>query len=88
VIAGYHQDGNRNIDVQQWNWKGIDVINAHERDEAVYIDGIKKAIEFVKNGVIKVDDLITHKFPLEMLSTAFKYMIDRPDGFLKAVVVM
>jgi threonine dehydrogenase-like Zn-dependent dehydrogenase len=88
VIAGYHQDGSRNIDVQQWNWKGIDVINAHERNEAVYIDGIKNAIELVKKGVIKVDDLITHKFSLEKLSTAFEYMIDRPDGFLKAVVVM
>ena len=31
IIAGYHQDGMRQIDMQQWNWKGIDVINAHER---------------------------------------------------------
>src|SRR5690606_6740168 len=32
VIAGYHQDGLRHINMQRWNLKGIDVINAHERD--------------------------------------------------------
>jgi threonine dehydrogenase-like Zn-dependent dehydrogenase len=88
VIAGYHQDGNRSINVQLWNWKGIDVINAHERNEEVYIDGINKAIELVRNRVIKIEDLITHTFTLETLSTAFEYMIDRPEGFLKALVVM
>jgi len=35
VVAGYHQDGPRQIDMQLWNWRGIDVINAHERDERV-----------------------------------------------------
>jgi hypothetical protein len=28
---------------EEWNWRGIDVINAHERDEAVYVEGIKAA---------------------------------------------
>jgi threonine dehydrogenase-like Zn-dependent dehydrogenase len=32
VIAGYHQDGMRQVNLQLWNWRGIDVINAHERD--------------------------------------------------------
>src|SRR5687767_2699649 len=31
VIAGYHQDGLRQVNMQQWNWRGIDVVNAHER---------------------------------------------------------
>ena len=35
IIAGYHQDGPRQVNMQSWNWKGIDVINAHERDLAV-----------------------------------------------------
>src|SRR5690606_12703606 len=30
IIAGYHQDGLRQINRQQWNWRGLDVINAHE----------------------------------------------------------
>ena len=34
VIAGYHQDGPRQVNMQLWNWRGFDVVNAHERDPA------------------------------------------------------
>lgn len=44
VIAGYHQDGPRQVNLQQWNWKGIDVVNAHERDRKVYLEGIREGI--------------------------------------------
>ena len=39
IIAGYHQDGPRQVNMQLWNWRGIDVINAHERDPEVYVAG-------------------------------------------------
>ena len=32
IIAGYHQDGLRQVNMQLWNWRGLDVINAHQRD--------------------------------------------------------
>jgi threonine dehydrogenase-like Zn-dependent dehydrogenase len=31
VIAGFHQDGPRQVNMFLWNWRGLDVINAHER---------------------------------------------------------
>ena len=43
VIAGFHQDGPRTVDLQLWNWRGIDVVNAHERAPAVALDGIRQA---------------------------------------------
>ena len=39
VIAGYHQDGPRQVNMQLWNWRGLDVINAHERDPRALLDG-------------------------------------------------
>src|SRR5206468_42787 len=36
VIAGYHQDGLRQVNLQQWNWRGLEVTNAHERQPEVY----------------------------------------------------
>ena len=45
VIAGYHQDGPRQVNMQLWNWRGLDVINAHERDPAVYVDGVRRAVD-------------------------------------------
>lgn len=88
VIAGYHQDGPRTVDMQNWNWKGLDVINAHERDPKVYIGGIREAIQAVTEGTIDPRPLITHLFPLEDIGQAFQLMEDRPTGFMKSVIRM
>jgi 2-desacetyl-2-hydroxyethyl bacteriochlorophyllide A dehydrogenase len=87
VVAGYHQDGPRNIDVQGWNWKGLDVINAHERDPQVYVEGMRLAVEAVASGRLDLAPLCTHTFALEQLGEAYRAMTERPDGFLKAVIM-
>lgn len=86
VIAGYHQDGPRSVDMQSWNWRGLDVINAHEREDGVYIAGIAQGVTAVAEGRLDLRSLITHEFPLESLGEALDTAISRPDGFLKAVV--
>jgi NADPH:quinone reductase len=88
VIAGYHQDGTRQIDLQLWNWRGIDVINAHERDAAVYVAGMREAATLVASGVIPLDQLLTHTFPIAEAHEAFRVAVERPDGFLKATLTM
>ncbi|WP_064686517.1 MDR/zinc-dependent alcohol dehydrogenase-like family protein [Rhizobium bangladeshense] len=86
IVAGYHQDGPRQINMQLWNWRGLDVINAHERDPAIYMQGIRDAIEAVRQGRIDPEPLYTHRYPLERLDEALDATRDRPDGFLKALV--
>ncbi len=86
VLAGFHQDGPRSVDVQSWNWKGIDVVNAHERDQRVVADGVREALDAVVAGTIDLDPLVTHRFPLDRLDHALEAMVARPDGFVKAVV--
>jgi threonine dehydrogenase-like Zn-dependent dehydrogenase len=86
VIAGYHQEGPRQVNMQLWNWRGIDVVNAHERDPAVYIEGIQEAVEAVASGRLDQTLLYTHRYTLEQLGEALDATRDRPDGFLKALV--
>lgn len=86
VIAGYHQDSPRPVNLQLWNWRGLDVINAHERDPAVSAEGVRLAMEAVADGRIDPSTLYTHSFPLEQLPRAFAAMRERPEGFLKALV--
>lgn len=88
VIAGYHQDGARQIDMQLWNWRGLDCINAHERDESVYLQGIRDAIELVRTGKLDPAPLYTHRFPLDQLGAALDHTRDRPEGFLKALITL
>jgi threonine dehydrogenase-like Zn-dependent dehydrogenase len=87
VIAGYHQDGRRQVNMQEWNWRGLDVINAHERDPAQYRRGMQEAIELVVRGELNPWPLFTHQFPLSHISDAFDALANRPDGFLKALVM-
>jgi threonine dehydrogenase-like Zn-dependent dehydrogenase len=88
VIAGYHQDGPRQVNMQLWNWRGLDVINAHERDPQVYLDGMRAAVDEVSAGRLDPSSLFTHRLPLEELSKALEMTRDRPDGFLKALIMM
>jgi threonine dehydrogenase-like Zn-dependent dehydrogenase len=86
VIAGYHQDGPRQVNMQMWNWRGLDVINAHERDPAIYMSGIREAVAAVQSGRLDPSPLYTHRYALEDLGTALDNTRDRPDGFVKALV--
>jgi NADPH:quinone reductase len=86
VIAGYHQDGLRQVNMQMWNWRGLDVINAHERDPLVYLDGMDLAKRSVAEGRLTTNRLITHRFPLDELGTALSLAAERPAGFIKAVI--
>jgi threonine dehydrogenase-like Zn-dependent dehydrogenase len=87
VVAGYHQDGPRQVNMQMWNWKGIDVINAHERDPEVQMAGLREAVELVRSGRLDPRPLFTHRFPLEQLGGALDATRDKPDGFVKALVL-
>jgi threonine dehydrogenase-like Zn-dependent dehydrogenase len=88
VLAGFHQDGKRCIDMQLWNWRGLDVVNAHERERARYAEGIRAAAAAVVAGQLDPAPLYTHVFPLERLDEAFELVRTRPEGFVKALVTL
>lgn len=88
LIAGYHQDGLRQINMQSWNWKGLDVINAHERDPRIYIQGIREAATVVAMGGLDPTPLYSHTLSLAELPLAFRMMQERPEGFFKALVTL
>jgi len=85
IIAGYHQDGRRSVDMQLWNWRGLDVVNAHERDPAAYVEGLREAVDAVRKRRLDLRPLITHRFTLEQLGEAYRISLERPEGFIKAV---
>ena len=86
VIAGFHQDGPRQVDMFLWNWRGLDVVNAHERDPMAYVAGMREAVDAVAAGRLDPTPLYTHRYDLARLGEAFEATRTRPDGFLKALV--
>lgn len=86
VVAGYHQDGPRQVNMQDWNWKGIDVVNAHERDTRVVLDGMTRAMDHLRNGELDPLPLYSHRFPLDELGAALDATRDKPGDFVKALI--
>ncbi|MEM2514482.1 MAG: zinc-binding dehydrogenase, partial [Candidatus Bathyarchaeia archaeon] len=86
VIFGYHVGEPRIIDMERWNWKGLDVINAHERETEVYMEGMRIGINLLSKGKIKIKPLITHIYPLEQINRAFTEIEVKIKGLIKAVI--
>lgn len=86
VIAGYHQDGLRNVNMQVWNWKGLEVVNAHERNAEKYRSGIREAAEAIVNGDLDPDLLLSHSFRFSELSEGLNTLTRCPDGLVKAYI--
>jgi threonine dehydrogenase-like Zn-dependent dehydrogenase len=53
-ILGYHQGGDRQVDMQLWNWKAIDVVNAHVNTtgpDGIPDDRIRVVVEPTWDGI-------------------------------------
>jgi NADPH2:quinone reductase len=86
VIAGYHADGPRTVNMQTWNWKGIDVINAHEREPARYVAALQAALVLLQTRPIDLAVLHTHEWPLHGVAEAFRVADERRAGFVKGII--
>jgi 2-desacetyl-2-hydroxyethyl bacteriochlorophyllide A dehydrogenase len=86
VIFGYHQSGLRQVDMKRWNYYGLDVTNAHERDPLVYAAGMRAGLDLVAQGKVRLPELITHRYPLRQIQEAFELAHSKPAGYVKATV--
>jgi hypothetical protein len=75
----------RQVNMQLWNWRGIDVINAHERDPRVRA-GHPRSRRHDGGGRARPGTALHPPLPLDRLGEALELTRTRPDGFLKAVV--
>lgn len=81
IIAGYHQEGPQQMNMQLWNWRAIDVINAHERNPAASTDGMREPAALIERNALDPSILYTPGFAIDDLSKAFKVLERRPEGF-------
>jgi L-iditol 2-dehydrogenase len=86
VIAGYHQGAPRQVPLADWNWNAFRIANAHFRDVATILRGMRAGMRLVTSGRISLDGLVTHRFALATIDEAFRTAIEKPEGFVKATV--
>jgi len=86
-IVGYHQGLPRQVNMAMWNWKAIDVVNAHVRRQADLLESMAIGLKLQAAGQIAMEKLVTHRFPLDQVDAAFEAMVSKPRGYVKAVIV-
>lgn len=88
VMAHHHPDDPDPAYLPTSKQKGPVVISAHERDPAALRRGVEEAIAAIAAGQLDPAPLLTHRYPLDRLGDALAATRDRPDDFVKAVVMM
>ena len=88
VIVGFHQGGVREIPLAYWNWMAFQIYNAHFREVATIMRGMRIGMRLLTSGRLSLDDLLTHRFPLNEINLAFATACEKPEGFVKSTVVM
>jgi L-iditol 2-dehydrogenase len=87
VIFGFHPGKRTLEDFGYWNWMAFDIINAHFRDMNTILKGTRIGMEMLNEGKIKMEKLITHRFALDRIEEAFMAAKEKPEGFVKSVIV-
>jgi L-iditol 2-dehydrogenase len=86
VIVGFHQGGDRTLPLGLWNWLAFDIINAHFRDVDTIMAGMRTGMRLLTSGRLSLADLVTHRFALDDVNEAFAVAVEKPPGFVKAIV--
>ena len=88
VIVGFHQGEPRQIPLGYWNWMAFQIINAHFREIPTIMRGMRIGMRLLTSGRLSLDDLVTHRYHLNEINTAFQTACEKPEGFVKSTVVM
>jgi L-iditol 2-dehydrogenase len=88
AIVGYHQGGRREIPLADWNWNAFQIVNAHFREVATIMRGMRIGMRLLTSRRLVIDDLVTHRYPLEEVGRAFAIAHEKPEGFVKSTVQM
>jgi threonine dehydrogenase-like Zn-dependent dehydrogenase len=88
VLIGYHTSdgGRRQVNMERWNYKAIDVINGHVRRDSEKLQAMKAAMDLLAAGRLQTESLVT-AYPLADAAQAFRDLADRKPGLLKVTLV-
>jgi 2-desacetyl-2-hydroxyethyl bacteriochlorophyllide A dehydrogenase len=88
VIVGFHQGEPRQIPLGYWNWMAFNILNAHFREEATILRGMRIGMRLLTSGRLSLEDLVTHRFRLSEINEAFRAAHEKPEGFVKSTIMM
>lgn len=87
-VVGYHVNGLRTIDLGLWGSKALTIYNSHERRDDRHVEMQKRLLESLNKGLWECNSLYTNLYTLDMINQAFEDLADKPEGFIKAALII
>lgn len=89
ILVGYHQsnEGLRTVNMQQWNFKAIDVINGHVRRRDEKVAAMQQGMDLMQAGYIVTEPLVT-VYEFDDIEQVFSDLTSGAPDIFKAVLSM
>jgi threonine dehydrogenase-like Zn-dependent dehydrogenase len=86
IMSSYEESANA-FDVKEAIKRGVEVRAAHPAHSANQYDDMRRAVQLINSGVFQMENIISHKFRLEDIHTAFENLENKPENYIKGVVI-
>lgn len=87
TLMSSHERAAREFDWRVVLGQGITITGAHPSCSPDQLDDMRRAVRFLNNGVFRMDDIISHRFPLDRIQEAFETLERKPADYIKGVVL-
>ncbi len=87
-IGAYHTGGKRFVDVQQLNFKDIEMRSTHPRQADLSARGAVNAVKMLSTGVWKYKDLPVKIYPMNKFDLAHEELETKYGKYMKALIDM
>jgi threonine dehydrogenase-like Zn-dependent dehydrogenase len=86
-IMSSHEEGGPAFDWRPIIGKGIQIRGTHPAWAPSMQEELRRAVLLLNQGVFQMEGVITHRFPLADAQEAMEALENKPEGFLKGVIV-
>jgi threonine dehydrogenase-like Zn-dependent dehydrogenase len=87
ALAGWHGlPGTYTL--RNWTTKGAIILTPHPSFSLDTMEDMRRGLNGLARGVFPMERLITHRFSLDEIQTAFEVMMSAPDDYIKGVIVL
>ena len=86
AVGAWHQGGLRYVDMRLWGWKGISVLNTHERHTEFLVKCCAKGLTMLSEGTWSYTGVARHIYTLDEFDRANEELAAKPAGFIKGLI--
>lgn len=87
VLMSSHETSCKEFDFRGAIDRSIQIIVPHSMYSSSQADDMRRAANYLNNGVFKMEELITHSFSLDHIQEAFETLENKPAGYIKGIVM-